>query len=116
MIGTGDRFTVDLESGKATAQLGKALLAAQGVGRRLVDVGAKPLGLGQARRTWPGPSRGSLATCPFRKRLPALWGAERLDSFLEAPADVVPGTRMRYSLKDAAERRAVIEWLEASSR
>ncbi|MDQ1155181.1 helix-turn-helix domain-containing protein [Brevundimonas sp. SORGH_AS_0993] len=34
-IGTGERFIVDLEGGKATAQLGKALAAAKAVGLRL---------------------------------------------------------------------------------
>lgn len=34
-IGTGERFIVDLEAGKATAQLGKALAAARAVGLRL---------------------------------------------------------------------------------
>ena len=31
-IGTGERFIVDLEAGKPTAQLGKALAAARAVG------------------------------------------------------------------------------------
>ncbi|HEV8407587.1 MAG TPA: helix-turn-helix domain-containing protein [Sphingomicrobium sp.] len=34
-IGTGERFIVDLEAGKPTAQLGKALAAAHAVGLRL---------------------------------------------------------------------------------
>src|SRR5690606_19360870 len=34
-IGTGERFIVELEAGKATAQLGKALAAAKAVGLRL---------------------------------------------------------------------------------
>lgn len=34
-IGTGERFVVDLEAGKPTAQLGKALAAARAVGLRL---------------------------------------------------------------------------------
>lgn len=34
-IGTGERFIVNLEAGKATAQLGKALAAARAVGLRL---------------------------------------------------------------------------------
>lgn len=34
-IGTGERFIVELEAGKRTAQLGKALAAAHGVGLRL---------------------------------------------------------------------------------
>jgi len=36
-INTGERFIIDLEAGKATAQLGKALAAARAVGMRLVD-------------------------------------------------------------------------------
>ena len=36
-IGVGERFIVDLEAGKATAQLGKALAAAKAAGMRLVD-------------------------------------------------------------------------------
>ncbi len=38
-IGVGERFIVDLEAGKPTAQLGKALAAARAVGLRLDDVG-----------------------------------------------------------------------------
>lgn len=34
-IGTGERFIVELERGKPTAQLGKALAAARAVGLRL---------------------------------------------------------------------------------
>lgn len=41
-IGTGERFVVDLESGKATAQLGKALAAARAVGIHLEDVSGRP--------------------------------------------------------------------------
>ena len=36
-IGTGERFIVELERGKPTAQLGKALAAAKAVGIRLTD-------------------------------------------------------------------------------
>ncbi|AOR81029.1 MULTISPECIES: helix-turn-helix domain-containing protein [Novosphingobium] len=39
-INTGERFIVDLEAGKATAQLGKALAAAQAVGLRLTALGS----------------------------------------------------------------------------
>lgn len=37
-IGTGERFIVELERGKPTAQLGKALAAAKAVGIRLTDI------------------------------------------------------------------------------
>jgi y4mF family transcriptional regulator len=36
-IGVGERFIVDLEAGKPTAQLGKALAAAKAAGMRLAD-------------------------------------------------------------------------------
>ena len=37
IIGTAERFIGDLEAGKETAQLGKALLAAKAVGLDVVD-------------------------------------------------------------------------------
>lgn len=37
-VGVGERFIVDLESGKPTAQLGKALAAAKAAGMDLVDM------------------------------------------------------------------------------
>lgn len=36
-IGVGERFVVELEAGKPTAQLGKALAAARAAGMRVVD-------------------------------------------------------------------------------
>ena len=36
-IGVGERFIVELEAGKATAQLGKALAAAKAAGMSVVD-------------------------------------------------------------------------------
>ncbi len=38
VINSGERFVVNLEAGKPTAQLGKALAAAKAVGIRLEDV------------------------------------------------------------------------------
>lgn len=38
--GVGRRFVIELEAGKATAQLGKALLVAEAVGLRLFDPAA----------------------------------------------------------------------------
>ncbi len=35
-VGTGERFIVELEAGKPTVQLGKALAAARGVGMNLI--------------------------------------------------------------------------------
>lgn len=39
-VNVGERFIVDLESGKPTCQLGKALAVARGVGIRLSDAGS----------------------------------------------------------------------------
>lgn len=36
-VGVGERFIVELEAGKPTAQLGKALAAAKAAGMQLVD-------------------------------------------------------------------------------
>ncbi|WP_404417947.1 hypothetical protein [Brevundimonas vesicularis] len=40
-IGTGERFIVELEAGKATAQLAKALAAARAVGIRLENMAGR---------------------------------------------------------------------------
>ena len=40
-INSGERFIVDLEAGKPTAQLGKALAAAKAVGLRLAATGSR---------------------------------------------------------------------------
>lgn len=47
-INAGERFIVDLEAGKPTAQLGKALAATRAAGVRLEDVSGK--GFDTARR------------------------------------------------------------------
>lgn len=43
LIGSGPRFIVDLEAGKPTAHLGKALAAAEAVGLRLVPGSSNPV-------------------------------------------------------------------------
>jgi HTH-type transcriptional regulator / antitoxin HipB len=40
-IGVGERFIVELEAGKPTAQLGKALAAAKAAGLRLADTASR---------------------------------------------------------------------------
>lgn len=40
-----------------------------------------------------------------------VWTAETLDRFLEAPSKMLPGTRMTVSIKDAAQRKAIIDYL-----
>lgn len=41
-VNVGPRFVAELEAGKATCQLGKALAVAHAVGIRLVDAAAPP--------------------------------------------------------------------------
>jgi HTH-type transcriptional regulator/antitoxin HipB len=43
-VNVGERFIVDLEGGKPTCQLGKALAVARAVGIRLTDAAAAPTG------------------------------------------------------------------------
>lgn len=52
-INTGERFIVDLEAGKPTAQLGKALAAAKAAGLRLEDMSG--VGQQQPRTGWEAP-------------------------------------------------------------
>ena len=52
-INAGERFVVDLEAGKATAQLGKALATAIAVGIRLEDVSASSALSGSVRKSPP---------------------------------------------------------------
>lgn len=46
-----------------------------------------------------------------------VWSAETLDRFLDDPEALVPGVRMGgVRLRDAAERRALIRWLQDPAR
>ena len=46
-----------------------------------------------------------------------VWDAAALDIYLEAPMKSVPGTRMAFAgLIDAADRKALILYLEAQSK
>jgi cytochrome c len=39
------------------------------------------------------------------------WDATSLDRFLNAPTKLVPGTRMVVSVSDAAQRKAIVDYL-----
>jgi cytochrome c len=46
-----------------------------------------------------------------------VWTGEALDRFLEDPENLVPGVRMGgVRMRDMAERRALIEWLQRVTR
>ena len=52
----------------------------------------------------------------FAERRPR-WTAALLDRFLADPEEMVPGTEMGFpGMADAAERRALIDWLEEGGR
>ncbi len=40
------------------------------------------------------------------------WNRENLDEWLEAPARMVPGTRMVQMVRDEGQRKAIIDYLE----
>ena len=44
-----------------------------------------------------------------------VWNAQTLDAWLTNPERLVPGQRMNYSVPDAADRAALITYLEASA-
>ena len=51
---------------------------------------------------------------PALRRLGGVWTKERLDSFIKAPGEFVPGTAMDYAgLANAEERSAIIDYLAA---
>ncbi|MBY3157706.1 c-type cytochrome [Rhizobium laguerreae] len=43
------------------------------------------------------------------------WDPRSLDTFLAAPRQIILGTRMTVSIPDAAQRTAIIEYLESQS-
>jgi cytochrome c len=62
-----------------------------------------------------GRRAGSLADYPYStamRQADLTWSAETLDTFLRAPATVVPGSRMVNATVDAERRRQVIEYLQ----
>lgn len=64
-----------------------------------------------------GRAVGKVEDFRFSKRMrkaEVAWSVEHLDAFLDNPAEVYPRTRMAFAgLKDAADRAAVICYLEA---
>ncbi len=62
-----------------------------------------------------GRRAGSLADYPYStamRQADITWSADTLDTFLRAPAAVVPGSRMVNATADAERRRQVIEYLQ----
>jgi len=76
-------------------------------------VGPRHCGLfGRRAGSLPG-----FAYTPAMRGSGIVWNAATLDRFLAAPMRVVPGTSMTYDgIPDAAERAALIAWLERAGR
>ncbi|MET1757030.1 cytochrome C [Novosphingobium sp. RD2P27] len=63
-----------------------------------------------------GAKAGSLPGYAYSEALKSsgiVWDAETLDTWLQAPTKMVPGTRMIIGIPNAEARKAVIEYLEA---
>ena len=65
----------------------------------------------------PAGSVPGFAYTPAMRGSGIVWNAATLDRFLAAPMKAVPGTSMTYDgIADAAERAALIAWLERAGR
>lgn len=61
-----------------------------------------------------GRTAGSVEGARYSKALSAsgfVWDEERLQAYLNNPRQVVPGTTMSVSIRDAAQRSAIISYL-----
>jgi cytochrome c len=52
---------------------------------------------------------------PALRRLGGAWTADRLDTWLQGPQRMAPGTRMYLSVPDAGQRRDIIAYLASTS-
>ena len=52
---------------------------------------------------------------PALKNVTGTWNAERLDTWLQNPQAVAPGTKMYFSVDDPADRAAIIGYLVSVS-
>ncbi|GAB4482718.1 MAG: hypothetical protein OHK0018_14280 [Erythrobacter tepidarius] len=54
------------------------------------------------------------AFSPAMKKAKVVWNRDTLDRFIAAPQVVVPGTKMAFAgVKDAAKRKAIVDYLKA---
>ncbi|WP_086619842.1 c-type cytochrome [Erythrobacter tepidarius] len=54
------------------------------------------------------------AFSPAMKKAEVVWNRDTLDRFIAAPQAVVPGTKMAFAgVKDAAKRKAIVDYLMA---
>ena len=52
---------------------------------------------------------------PALRRVGGTWTADRLDTWLQGPQRMAPGTRMYLSVRDASQRRDIIAYLASAS-
>ena len=52
---------------------------------------------------------------PALRRVGGTWTADRLDTWLQGPQRMAPGTRMYLSVRDAGQRRDIIAYLASTS-
>jgi cytochrome c len=76
-------------------------------------VANKPSPLGPNLAGVVGRKAGSLtfAYSPALKASGLVWTKPQLDKYLTAPTKMVPGTRMVLSVPDAAQRKAIVDYL-----
>jgi cytochrome c len=73
--------------------------------------------IGPRHRGVVGRKAGSVAGFDYSPALRASrieWGPRTLDAWLSEPERLIPGQRMNYSVPEAADRAALIAYLEAN--
>ena len=96
------------------AQAGAALVKARCQACHVVTKGAKPTALAPNLYGVVGRKAGSSEFAQYSPALKAsgiVWTPAKLDTFLQAPAKLVPGTKMFMAVPDAAQRADVVAFL-----
>ena len=98
----------------ADPENGKALYESRCVGCHSLDqdrIGPRHRGLiGRKAGAVPG-----FEYSPALRASRIVWSTRTLDRWLADPERLVPGQRMNYSVPDAADRAALVAYLEAES-
>jgi len=96
------------------AQAGAALVKARCQVCHTVTKGQKPTALAPSLSGVNGRKAGSTDFAQYSPALKAsgiTWTPAKLDAFLQAPAKLVPGTKMFMAVPNAAERADVVAFL-----
>ena len=97
----------------ADPERGKALYESRCSGCHSLDQDR----VGPHHRGVVGRKAGAVAGFEYSPALRAsriVWSARTLDAWLAGPERLIPGQRMNYSVPDAADRAALIEYLESN--